>query len=68
MLFLHTNTKAIIKFYSSINDWSEDESRIKDGKKVPLGFTYNSSNNDEWMTKNDLQDWINKNINDIKID
>ena len=60
--------KGYYKILPSINDWSEDESRIKDGKKVPLGFTYNSSNNDEWMTKNDLQDWINKNINDIKID
>ena len=45
-----------------------DESRIKDGKKVPDGFTYDSENNDEWMTKDQLKEWLDANIDFIGIE
>jgi UDP-N-acetylglucosamine 4,6-dehydratase (inverting) len=59
--------KDYFKILPSINDWNEDASRIKDGKKVPKGFTYNSKNNSEWMTKDELANWLKDNINAIGI-
>ena len=53
------------KILPQINGWSEDERRIKDGVKVPEGFTYTSHNNKEWMTDADLQGWISANQNII---
>ncbi len=49
------------KILPVINDWKHDPKRIKDGKKVVDGFTYNSGTNNEWMTISELQDWLNKN-------
>jgi len=49
------------KILPQINDWAKDNLRIKDGKKVPEGFVYSSDNNSEWMTKSDLQKWIDTN-------
>ena len=49
------------KILPAINDWSLDESRIKEGKKVDSNFIYSSENNDEWMTSDQLKAWINKN-------
>ena len=49
------------KILPQINEWSKDNARIKDGKKVPEGFVYSSENNSEWMTSLDLQKWINAN-------
>ena len=49
------------KILPVINDWKHDPKRIKDGKKVLDGFTYNSGTNNEWMTVSELQDWLNKN-------
>jgi len=60
--------KDYFKILPSINEWGVDESRIKDGKKVEDGFTYNSSNNDEWMTKEELKKWLDANIDYIGID
>ncbi|MDB3938916.1 UDP-N-acetylglucosamine 4,6-dehydratase (inverting) [Candidatus Pelagibacter sp.] len=51
------------KILPQINEWGKDSLRIKNGKKVPEEFTYNSDNNKEWMTKNELQKWINTNLN-----
>ena len=53
------------KILPQINNWSNDSKRIKNGKKVPQGFVYSSDTNLEWMTKNQLQSWIKKNINHI---
>jgi len=47
------------KILPSIHDWSKDELRIKDGKKVEPDFIYSSENNKEWMTIEELQKWIN---------
>jgi UDP-N-acetylglucosamine 4,6-dehydratase/5-epimerase len=49
------------KILPQIKDWATDGKRIKNGKKVPEGFIYNSENNSEWMSKVELQDWIEAN-------
>ncbi len=46
------------KILPSINGWSEDKDRIKDGIKVTPDFTYSSNHNKEWMSVNELQEWI----------
>lgn len=53
------------KILPAIHDWSADEARIKDGKKVPEGFVYSSDNNEEWMTEEQLQAWIDDNRENI---
>jgi UDP-N-acetylglucosamine 4,6-dehydratase len=49
------------KILPQINEWAKDSLRIKSGKKVSEGFQYSSDNNSEWMTKSDLQKWIDIN-------
>lgn len=49
------------KILPAIHDWSSDPIRIKDGKKVPEGFVYASNSNSEWMTTQQLRDWIRNN-------
>jgi UDP-N-acetylglucosamine 4,6-dehydratase len=49
------------KILPQINEWVKDKLRIKSGKKVSEGFRYSSDNNSEWMTKPDLQKWIDEN-------
>tara|TARA_B110000971_G_scaffold216882_1_gene252704 strand:- start:1523 stop:1753 length:231 start_codon:yes stop_codon:yes gene_type:complete len=46
-----------------INEWSNDTNRIKDDVKVPDGFVYSGDSNAHWVTKNDLQTWVDANIN-----
>ena len=53
------------KILPVLHSWDLDPLRIKDGKKVQPGFEYNSETNHEWMTKNQLQDWLK--INSKKI-
>jgi UDP-N-acetylglucosamine 4,6-dehydratase/5-epimerase len=47
------------KILPQLNDWAKDSMRIKDGVKVPKGFIYASNTNSKWMTKADLEAWIN---------
>lgn len=49
------------KILPAIHSWNSDPIRIKDGTKVPEGFVYSSDNNSEWMTKNELHNWIDEN-------
>ncbi len=49
------------KILPVINNWSSDPYRIKDGKKVPEGFSYTSDNNMDWMSIETLQAWIEAN-------
>jgi UDP-N-acetylglucosamine 4,6-dehydratase len=49
------------KILPVINNWSSDPYRIKDGRKVPEGFSYTSDNNSEWMSVDFLQKWISAN-------
>jgi len=46
------------KILPAIHSWDVDGSRIKDGKKVPEGFSYTSDNNSEWMSAAELATWI----------
>ena len=46
------------KIIPSINTWCSDKKIIKDGVKVPDGFTYDSKNNNEWMSIKDLKNWV----------
>lgn len=49
------------KILPAINGWDTCTKRIKDGKRVPEGFSYTSDNNTEWMQPVELQDWIEAN-------
>ena len=53
------------KILPQTNNWDQDKKWIKDGVKVVNGFTYSSDNNSEWMTKTDLQLWLDTNKNYI---
>jgi len=53
------------KILPAINDWSTSPERIKDGVKVPEGFTYRSDSNKEWMSPQELMAWVNTNIDEI---
>jgi UDP-N-acetylglucosamine 4,6-dehydratase len=49
------------KILPQINDWAKDTKRIKNGTKVPSGFVYSSDNNSDWMSNEELNDWIEAN-------
>ena len=49
------------KILPNLNDWHKDPERIKNGVKVPEDFTYDSSSNSEWMSKEELLGWVNSN-------
>lgn len=49
------------KILPMIHNWSSDPDRIKSGVKVPENFTYASDNNNEWMSVDELRDWIDGN-------
>jgi UDP-N-acetylglucosamine 4,6-dehydratase len=53
------------KILPIIHNWSADPLRIKNGKKVPENFTYNSGTNDEWMPIENLRSWIQTNRNKV---
>jgi UDP-N-acetylglucosamine 4,6-dehydratase len=53
------------KILPAINSWHESPERIKNGKKVPEGFSYTSDNNSEWMTSEELAIWIQTNKDKI---
>ena len=57
--------KNHFKILPSINNSYKDESRIKDGMKVKEGFSYDSLNNEDWMSKEELLNWIQKNHPEI---
>ena len=53
------------KILPQINGWSRDPERIKDGEPVDSDFVYSSDNNEEWLTKEQLEIWIKENSNKI---
>jgi UDP-N-acetylglucosamine 4,6-dehydratase/5-epimerase len=53
------------KILPAINNWNTSSERIKDGVKVPEGFSYTSDNNQDWMSIETLQTWIAKNRDKI---
>ena len=54
---------AHFKILPSIHNWHNDKKRIKKGKKVPEGFSYESDSNTEWMSIDTLKKWIDINKN-----
>ena len=46
------------KIIPSIYDWAEGINFAADGKKVPDDFVYSSDSNDEWMTVDELKQYI----------
>tara|TARA_B100001741_G_scaffold295990_1_gene279503 strand:- start:454 stop:1452 length:999 start_codon:yes stop_codon:yes gene_type:complete len=53
---------SYFKILPVINEWADDPNRIKDGKKVPHDFIYNSGTNTEWMSSDEVQSWLEKNL------
>lgn len=53
------------KILPAIHKWSEDPARINDGIKVQSDFTYSSNNNSEWMSVEQLSQWIKSNSNKV---
>ncbi|HFO6595790.1 TPA: polysaccharide biosynthesis protein, partial [Escherichia coli] len=49
------------KILPAIHNWCNSPERIKDGKKVPEGFVYESDTNTEWMSIEELCQWIEDN-------
>ncbi|MGB3877726.1 MAG: UDP-N-acetylglucosamine 4,6-dehydratase (inverting) [Shinella zoogloeoides] len=49
------------KILPAIHNWHTTGERIKDGVRVPEGFSYTSDNNREWMSVEALQAWIRDN-------
>ena len=49
------------KILPSIHSWNVDAERIKSGQRVDEGFCYNSENNTQWMTDEELRSWIKSN-------
>ena len=49
------------KILPAIHEWSSDPQRINGGRRVPPDFTYCSDTNSEWMTIDQLRQWIDQN-------
>jgi UDP-N-acetylglucosamine 4,6-dehydratase/5-epimerase len=54
------------KILPQINSWDKDANRIKDGTQVPVGFIYTSDLNSEWMSENQLREWLDTNMQKIE--
>ena len=52
--------KDYYKILPNIYNWMNDKKRIKKGKRVADGFSYNSNNNFSWMKNEELENWIKK--------
>lgn len=49
------------KILPQICEWGSIEAMIKGGVRVPEGFSYRSDNNTEWMSIEQLREWIEQN-------
>lgn len=49
------------KILPAIHNWSIDPQRIKDGVKVAENFVYESDSNTEWLSIDELRQWIETN-------
>lgn len=52
--------KQHFKILPMINNWFNSKNRIKKGIQVPDNFIYSSENNSEWMTVQQLREWLQK--------
>lgn len=57
--------KGHYKILPAINGWAESAERITDGVLVAEDFIYSSDNNNDWMSVEDLQSWIDTNRSKI---
>lgn len=46
------------KILPALHNWGNSSERIKDGKKVPDNFIYESQSNTDWMSIQELREWI----------
>lgn len=46
------------KILPRIYNWGHDKTRVKSGVRVQEGFTYSSETNKEWMSDQQLQQWL----------
>ena len=53
------------KILPAIHQWDSCKNRIKDGVKVPAGFSYTSDNNSDWMSIDELRAWIHEHAEHI---
>lgn len=53
------------KILPAINSWNLDSARIGDGQLVAEDFAYDSNNNPDWMTPEQLREWIQANQHKI---
>ena len=53
------------KILPQICEWGSPDSMIKGGVRVPDDFSYTSDNNTEWMSVQQLKEWIDHNKNKI---
>jgi UDP-N-acetylglucosamine 4,6-dehydratase (inverting) len=49
------------KILPAIHDWSEDPYRIGTGKRVSSNFEYSSDKNEDWMSPDELRNWLSAN-------
>ena len=59
--------KGYYKILPSIYNWGDDPERIKKGVKVGSKFEYISNTNSNWMTSDDLKNWIENNKYEIEL-
>ena len=50
------------KILSPIKDWSASPDVIKNGRRVSGNFVYSSDNNSDWMSIDELRNWIKVNL------
>jgi UDP-N-acetylglucosamine 4,6-dehydratase (inverting) len=55
------------KILPQINGWSRDMNRIKDGVPVGEEFVYSSDNNQEWLDKKELANWVKENVHKVGV-
>ena len=53
------------KILPQINKWDQCEKRIGDGIKVSDNFIYSSETNTQWMTREQLNDWVETSFADM---
>lgn len=49
------------KILPALHNWGNSSERIKDGKKVPDNFIYESQSNTDWMSIQELREWVDSN-------
>ena len=54
------------KILPVINDWSFDNNRIQNGQKVDENFIYSSDTNPEWISDKEINEWLKKNIDNLR--